>query len=151
MLDSLKFIFKRDLLRLKEEILSYTDESIIWKVDNNITNSAGNLCLHLVGNLNTFIGVGYGGTDYIRNREAEFLLKNVERVTMLKQIDDVIIVIEDTLNKIEVSDLEKDCTIRLFNNETKSNTYFLIHIASHLAYHLGQINYHRRLFDSTKN
>lgn len=147
MLDSLKFLFKRDLLKLKEEILSYTDESTMWKVDNNITNSAGNLCLHLVGNLNTFIGVGYGNTGYIRNRDAEFTLKNVDRAAMLKQIDDVIIVIEDTLNNIEASDLEKDCTIRLFNNEKKSNTYFLIHIASHLAYHLGQINYHRRFFD----
>ncbi|MBU2996363.1 DUF1572 domain-containing protein [Cellulophaga baltica] len=147
MLDSLKFIFKRDLLRLKHEISSYRNENAIWKVDNDITNSAGNLCLHLVGNLNTFIGVGYGNTGYIRNREAEFTLKNVDRAEMLKQVDDVIIVIENTLNGIEVSDLEKDCTIRQFNDETKSNTYFLIHIASHLAYHLGQINYHRRLFD----
>ena len=65
----LNLIFERDLKKLKLEIEQYQAENKIWIVDKQIPNSAGNLCLHLVGNLNTFIGKELGGTDYVRNRE----------------------------------------------------------------------------------
>ncbi len=61
--------FERDIIKLKEEIVLYKDETNLWKVENKISNSAGNLCLHLIGNLNHFIGATVGNTGYVRQRE----------------------------------------------------------------------------------
>ena len=67
----LKDIFIRDLEALKKEIRAYQNESKIWHSDENISNSAGNLCLHLIGNLKAFIGAQIGKTGYIRQRERD--------------------------------------------------------------------------------
>ncbi|WP_245221914.1 hypothetical protein [Pedobacter kyungheensis] len=76
---TLKKLFNRDLHKLKAEIELYQNEANLWIIDQDIANSAGNLCLHLIGNLNTYIGATLGGSGYIRNRELEFTLKNVPR------------------------------------------------------------------------
>jgi len=73
-------IITRDLQKLKLEIESYKDESNLWRIEKNIANPAGNLCLHLVGNLNTYIGATLGQTGYVRDRDAEFALKNIPEV-----------------------------------------------------------------------
>lgn len=76
-------IFERDLEKLYTEIVNYTDESKLWVTDKQIANSAGNLCLHLVGNLNNYIGKVLGNNGYVHNREAEFSSKNVPRSELL--------------------------------------------------------------------
>lgn len=146
LIDSLIKIFKRDLLKLKFEIESYQDEGNLWIVDKEIINSAGNLCLHLIGNLNTYIGSDLGNTGYIRQRDLEFSLKDVPRTELIKKIDEVSIIIVDTLLKMNPDDLQKEFSRRVFE-EKMTTEYFLIHLTTHLAYHLGQINYHRRLLD----
>jgi uncharacterized damage-inducible protein DinB len=144
---TLQSLFARDLNRLKKEIELYQDESNIWKVEKNIANSAGNLCLHLIGNLNTYIGKEIGKTDYVRNREQEFLLKNVPRIELLDKIDETIQVVNQSLGKLSENMLQDEYPILVFEEKT-STEYLLIHLATHLAYHLGQINYHRRLIDN---
>lgn len=146
LVNTLKEIITRDLRKLKVEIESYQNEAAIWLVDKNITNSAGNLSLHIVGNLNTFIGGAYGNTGYIRNREAEFTLKNVSRLKLIAQIDDVITTMETTFDGLSDADLEKPSKVNHFKEE-KTTGYFFVHLTAHLSYHLGQVNYHRRFFD----
>ncbi|WFO16692.1 DUF1572 family protein [Cellulophaga baltica] len=146
-LETLKTLFKRDLLRLKWEIESYKEEASLWKVDHAITNSAGNLCLHLVGNLNALIGVPFGKTDYKRDREAEFSLKNVHRSVLIKQIDATILTVEKSLETINEADLKNDSPIMPSKTEVTTVDFYLTHLALHLSYHLGQINYHRRFFE----
>jgi hypothetical protein len=85
MVEILKILFIRDLERLKREVELYTNESNLWKVDKDIANSAGNLCLHLVGNLNTYVGKEIGKTDCIRNRELEFSSTNIPKVELIKK------------------------------------------------------------------
>jgi hypothetical protein len=87
MLETLKMLFDRDLNRLKNEIKLYQNEKTIWYIEKDITNSAGNLCLHLIGNLNTYIGAELGSTNYIRNRELEFSSKNILRDELIKKIE----------------------------------------------------------------
>src|SRR5690606_16684771 len=89
MIDELVKIYERDLDRLKNEIVSFQNEDNLWNIRGSIINSAGNLCLHLVGNLNTYIGKNIGGYTYVRNRDAEFSLRNVPRENLLQQITDV--------------------------------------------------------------
>lgn len=148
LLKTLKYLFKRDLEKLKAEIIAYQKEENIWIVDKNITNSAGNLCLHLVGNLNTFVGVHLGDTDYIRQRDLEFSLKNVPRVTLVQQVEDTMTMIENILHQLTEADLEKEYPVIVFKNKMETGL-FLTHLTTHLTYHLGQINYHRRLLDNT--
>ncbi|WP_179010033.1 DinB family protein [Winogradskyella forsetii] len=137
-------LFKRDLKKLIEELNLYQNESNLWKVDRSVTNSAGTLCLHLIGNLNHFMGSVFGDTGYVRQRELEFTLKNVPKHELIKQVEDTMAVVETTLKNLTEDDLKKDFKRREFE-EAMTTEYFLIHLSTHLAYHLGQINYHRRL------
>ena len=146
LIETLRLLFNRDLLRLKTEINSYKDESKIWIIENNIANSAGNLCLHLVGNLNHYIGSELGKTNYIRNRELEFSLKNITKKELLDKIETTILVVEESLKKITELELQNEYPILVFDQKTTTE-YFLVHLTTHLTYHLGQINYHRRLLD----
>lgn len=146
LIDTLKLLFTRDLNRLRREIELYRKEENLWKVECNIANSAGNLCLHLVGNLNTYIGKEIGKTNYIRNRELEFSVKNVSKKELLKKIDDTIQIVNRSLHNLDESTLADEYPVLVFEEPT-STEYLLVHLATHLTYHLGQINYHRRLID----
>ncbi|MGZ3861527.1 MAG: DUF1572 family protein [Flavisolibacter sp.] len=146
LVDTLKLLFTRDLNLLRKEIELYKKEENLWRVEGEIANSAGNLCLHLVGNLNTFIGKHIGNIDYARNREMEFSLKNVSRNELLNKIDSTIHVVNTSLDKLDEADLINKYPVLVFEEMT-STEYFLVHLATHLSYHLGQINYHRRLVD----
>lgn len=145
-IESLKSLYNRDLNKLKFEIDSYENEESIWKIDKNISNSAGNLCLHLVGNLNTYIGAELGQTGYIRNRELEFSLKDLPKAELVEKVESTINVVDSILEKLSQEDLGKDYPTEALGYKMTTG-YFLIHLLSHLDYHLGQINYHRRLLD----
>ncbi len=146
LLKTLSMLFQRDLAQLESEIDAYGNESNLWVVDKAITNSAGNLCLHLVGNLNAFIGAALGGTGYIRQRELEFSLKNVPKTILLQSIRETADILTKTLEKLKEEDLDNDYPMIVFK-EKMTTGFFLVHLATHLNYHLGQINYHRRLLD----
>lgn len=148
--ETLKSLLSRDLNRLKKEIESYQEETNIWKIENSIANSAGNLCLHLVGNLNTYIGKEIGKTNYVRNRDQEFSLKNVPRQQLLNDIDNTIKVVNQSLDQLNEAALKDEYPVLVFDEKTTTE-YMLIHLATHLTYHLGQINYHRRLIDMKTN
>ncbi|PZU91699.1 MAG: DinB superfamily protein [Chryseobacterium sp.] len=146
MIESLKSLYNRDLNKLKFEIESYKSEKSIWETDKNISNSAGNLCLHLVGNLNTYIGAELGKTGYIRHRDLEFSLKDIPKTELIEKVESTIEVVDSVLNKLSEEDLEKEYPTEALGYKMTTG-YFLMHLLSHLNYHLGQINYHRRLLD----
>lgn len=138
--------FERDLNKLVTEIELYKEEKNLWLVEGNISNSAGNLALHLIGNLNTFIGKELGNTEYLRDRDLEFSAKDVPRAHIITGIKDTITMLKNVLSQLTTEDLAKDYPVLKFP-EPASTEYLLIHLAAHLTYHLGQINYHRRLLD----
>ncbi|MBP8239382.1 MAG: DUF1572 family protein [Saprospiraceae bacterium] len=144
LLSTLQEIFFRDINRLKSEIELYQNEADIWRIEKHISNSAGNLCLHLIGNLNAFIGAALGNTNYVRNRALEFSEKGVPRTELLNKIDETILVVNQSLQQLSEDDLKKDFPVLVFEEKTTTE-FFLVHLATHLTYHLGQINYHRRL------
>ena len=146
LIETLKTIFNLDLLKLRTEIELYKKEENLWCTDKNISNSAGNLCLHLVGNLNTYIGREIGKTNYVRNRELEFSQKDVPRAELIKKIDATMVVVQDALSQLKEEELSKEYPLLVFDKKT-STEFFLVHLVAHLAYHPGQINYHRRLLD----
>lgn len=146
MIETLTKLFLRDLEKLKTEITSFKDEKKFWEVSGDIKNSAGNLCLHLCGNLQHFIGAVLGNTGYERKRDLEFSKKHVPVKELMAEIELTIEVVETTLKNLPEGILEKTYPINVFGYEM-STEYFLTHLTTHLNYHLGQINYHRRLLD----
>ena len=140
-------IFERDLNQLIKEIELYKNEQNLWTLDKDIKNSAGNLCLHLIDNLNHFIGAQLGNTGYIRKRELEFSLKNIPVAKLKEEIELTKELIKEGLSKLKNDDLINEYPINVFG-ASMSTQYFLVHLTTHLAYHLGQINYHRRLLET---
>lgn len=145
-IDILKSLYNRDLNKLKYEIESYKSEESIWKIDKDILNSGGNLCLHLLGNLNTYIGAELGNSGYVRHRDLEFSLKDIPKSELLEKLESLIQIVDSTLEKLSDEDLKKEYPTEALGYKMTTG-YFLIHLFGHLSYHLGQINYHRRLLD----
>jgi uncharacterized damage-inducible protein DinB len=142
--DILLDLYERDLNKLKSEIEQYADEEDLWKSAAEIPNSAGNLCQHLVGNLNHFIGAILGDSGYVRDRDSEFADRKMTRSELLAEVDSTLAVLKQTLGKLDDDDVAKAYPIEVFDRPM-STAYFLTHLATHFNYHLGQINYHRRL------
>ncbi len=146
-IQELKSLFERDLNRLKNEVSKYTKEDMFWISEHgSINNSGGNLCLHLIGNLKTYIGQELGGIAYKRDRNHEFDAKHVSRREIYREIDETIQAVNQGLDSISEDQLLGDFPVLIWDNPT-GMVYTLIHLHCHLNYHLGQINYHRRLVD----
>lgn len=144
LLPSLIQLFDRDLAKLEEEIKLYPTEESLWEIAGDIKNSGGNLCLHLCGNLRHFIGNIMGNTGYQRNRDYEFAAKNVARNILISEVDKTKNDVHETLLTLNTQDLKKNYPVEVFGSPM-TTTFFLLHLNSHLTYHLGQVNYHRRL------
>jgi len=145
-IEILKSLYNRDLQKLKVEIESYQNEESLWKTDKNILNSGGNLCLHLLGNLNTYIGAELGKSGYVRQRDLEFSMKDIPKTELFEKIESLIEIVDSTFKQLSEDDLKKDYPTEALGYRMTTG-YFLIHLLAHLNYHLGQINYHRRLLD----
>ena len=140
-------ILERDLGKLEAEINLYAHEILLWKTSGEITNPPGNLCLHLCGNLQHYIGALLGNSGYQRNRPLEFSVKNISKADLLNEIAKTKQAVTETLAK-----LSDDVLNDLYPEETlgfpMTVGFFLIHLTAHFSYHLGQINYHRRLISA---
>ena len=143
-INSLAKIIERDLNQLEKEISLYANESSLWEIKGEIKNPGGNLCLHLCGNLQHFIGTLLGHTGYIRNRDNEFSAKGVLREQLLREIQKTKKDVLSTLEKLDPAVLKKEYPLQVLGYPM-TTTYFLVHLVGHLNYHLGQVNYHRRL------
>jgi Protein of unknown function (DUF1572) len=137
-------LFLRDLNKLHEEISAYTHVDKLWLLAGDIKNSGGNLCLHLCGNLQHFIGAVLGNSGYQRNRDAEFASRGLSKEILLKEIEATRIIVPKTLPSLDPTTLQLKYPIDVLGKPMTTG-YFLIHLYGHLNYHLGQINYHRRL------
>jgi len=137
-------LFDRDLTKLDEEIRNYPTEELLWVIRGDVKNSGGNLCLHLCGNLQHFIGSVLANTGYKRDRDLEFSARNVPREKLLAEIEQTRQVIRETLGKLAATDLASQYPLQVFGYPM-TTTYFIVHLYGHLGYHLGQVNYLRRL------
>lgn len=146
-IEDLKEQFERELGRLHKEIDQYEDESLLWVKKGDINNTAGNLAWHICGNLQHYMGAVLGGTEYQRDRDYEFTASNISREEIISSIMETHKAVDRVLNSLQPSDLEKDYPEQLWGRTIKTG-WFLIHLLGHLNYHLGQINYHRRLIQT---
>jgi hypothetical protein len=139
----LSTFYERDLRKLIEELRSFNDERNIWRTAGTVKNSCGNLVLHIVGGSSFLIGRQLGGISYVRNREQEFTMKDIPRNELIVRLEQLIILITSTL---ATTNMEAEFPIP-FDDAKRTNTYVVTQLALHLNYHLGQVNYLRRILE----
>ena len=144
MKDTILEMLERDIRKVMDELMLYKNEADLWKVTERINNSAGNLALHLTGNLNHFIGAVLGDTGYIRNRDSEFTTKGISKTELITSLEYTIKTIKQTFDKFSEEDLQKKFPLEKHGKEVTTG-HMLLHLLTHLNYHLGQLNYHRRM------
>ena len=144
MTDGLVKLFDRELDKLIAELELFESEAALWAGAAGVSNAAGNLALHIVGNLNQYIGVRLGGTDYLRDRSAEFGSRNIPRHELIARVSATKTMLETVLVRLDAAQLEEVYPEEVLGH-AMTTRYFLIHLYGHLNYHLGQVNYLRRV------
>jgi hypothetical protein len=139
-------LFEQHLLILKEELLKFKDEGNIWRNAPGVTNTAGTLVLHLVGNLKYTMGSIIGGTGYVRNREQEFSLTGVPRAQLVADIEATVEILKTSLAGITQVRLDETYPLEMFG--ARSTAYYVTRFYGHFNYHLGQVNYLRRILEA---
>lgn len=134
----------RELEGCVREVEAFPDDSRLWAVAPGVTNSAGNLALHLCGNLRHFIGAGLCDTGYVRHREAEFATRQGTRAEVVAELRATIATMQTTLGAMDDARLEVQMPGAPRGLVT-STRLFLLHLVAHTAFHLGQIGYLRRV------
>ncbi|WP_428330006.1 DinB family protein [Mucilaginibacter sp.] len=138
-------LFERDLLKLKDEIRNFKDEENIWHKPEGVSNSAGTLVLHLVGSISYNIGTLIGNTGYVRDRVQEFALSDVPRDKLIVAIETVIDMLKTVLPKLDEQQLKALYPLEIIGQ--RSIAFYLTYFYGHLNYHLGQVNYLRRILE----
>ncbi len=142
----LRLLIARDLRQLCNEIDAFTSEANIWRTEGSVKNSAGNLCLHLCGNLRYFIGSVLGGGTYRRDREREFSASDVPKAELLQEVKRTMDTVDATLAGLSADVLKNPYPVKVLT-EMITTGHFLLHLYGHLGYHLGQVNYIRRVLE----
>ena len=143
--DTVLRLIHRDLKAMQREIEGYPDDASLWKIVPGIENSGGTLALHVAGNLRHFVGATIGGTDYVRDREAEFNTRNLTRSAVCDALEKAVQDVTQTLRNMDLSLMESTYPLKLGADITLRVDVMLVHLAPHASYHLGQIDYHRRM------
>jgi len=144
MKDWIATVMTRELKALRREVESYPSDAKLWEAASGITNPGGNLVLHLAGNIQYFLGAVLGGNGYKRYRDAEFGSRDLPKADLLKEIDAALAAVQTGMSKVSDADLKKPFP-EAVGGVTPTTGAFLAHLAVHLGYHLGQVDYHRRI------
>jgi len=137
-------VMTRELKALRREVESYPNDDKLWETAPGITNPGGNLILHLAGNIQYFVGAVLGGSGYKRYRDAEFGSRDLPKADLLREIDGAIAAVQTGMAKVTDADMKKPFP-EAVGGVTPTTGAFLAHLAVHLGYHLGQVDYHRRI------
>jgi membrane-associated phospholipid phosphatase/uncharacterized damage-inducible protein DinB len=143
MLDDIQRLLVRELEGFAREIEMFPDEATVWKAPPGVSNSAGNLALHVCGNLKHFVGTVLGGTGYVRTREREFAARDVPREAILREIRETIEMVSSVLSRLREEVLDAPYP-EVHGGVQLSGRTFLLHVCTHAAFHLGQAGYLRR-------
>lgn len=142
--EPIRTLLARDLRALAREVEAYASDELVWRAVPGISNSAGTLVLHLAGNLEHFIGAVLGRTGYVRDRAAEFATRDLTRPELRRRIDEAAHAVDETLAQITAEQLQAEYPVPIGGRRV-GTAALLAHLSTHLAYHLGQIDYHRRI------
>ncbi len=151
LVDALRTVLLRDLECVIREVEAYPDDESLWRVVPGLSNSGGMLARHLAGNLHHFVGLRLGGAPYVRNRAEEFTSRGGPPAMTRAQVGAELRAAHDAVDRALTS-LPDSALAEAFPEAVGGHTIrasrFLVHLVAHLGYHLGQIDYHRRVQDA---
>jgi len=142
-IEHIHHIMIRELRGMKNELLAYQDERDIWRSVPGLPNTAGTIALHVAGNLQHFVGAQLGTSGYFRDRDAEFGRRDVSVAEIVDELDKTIAALDATFARLEEKAMDRPFPQEIAGVRPTVGE-FLVHLVAHLAYHLGQIDYHRR-------
>jgi len=142
----LAFLFTRDLNRLRKQIDSFASDDALWQTLPGVINPAGNLALHLEGNLREFVGRQLGQLPYSRTRDLEFSLKRLSREDVSSRLEELSETIPSIIENLSAEQLEMEYPEEVLDSAMTTH-HFLVHLYGHLNWHLGQIDYLRRMLE----
>ncbi len=137
-------LFSRDLTRLIQELQAFPNDEILWQRAPGVKNSAGNLVLHLEGNLREYVGRQLGSVGYSRARDREFSSTGVSRDELVRRMEQVKELVVEVVSQLSEGDLAAVYPEEVLEEPLSSHA-FLVHLYGHLNFHLGQIDYLRRI------
>ncbi len=137
-------LFRRDIARLGQQVNGFPDDSTLWAILPGTTNSAGNLALHVEGNLREYIGRQLGGVPYERRRPLEFSSTGLTRGELAGRVTALQTLIPEIVLGLTEQVLDAPFPEEVLGIPL-STRQFVIHLLGHLNYHLGQIDYLRRI------
>jgi len=115
-----------------------SEEEVWWRPHEN-SNSAGNLILHLCGNVRQWLVHGVGGAPDTRDRDAEFAERGpLPKAELLARLQQVLAEVELVLRQVTAADLPQPRRIQGFEQTIMSAIF---HVVEHFSYHTGQIIY----------
>jgi Protein of unknown function (DUF664) len=143
MIDELRRLLLRELHAFARDVELFPDDASLFRTLPGVTNSAGNLGLHVAGNLKHYVGAVLGQTGYVRDREAEFATRGVSRADVARELGEAAQVVDHVLARLPAAALEQPYPEAVAGVVLPCRL-FLMHLAVHLSFHLGQASYLRR-------
>ena len=140
----LRFLFDRDLGKLSQQIESFPNDEALWQTLPGVTNAAGNLALHIEGNLREYVGRQLGNLPYQRKRDLEFSSKGLSRAELSTHLAELRRSIPTVIEELSAEQMEMEYPEVVLGTPI-STQQFLIHLHGHLNWHLGQVDYLRRI------
>jgi uncharacterized damage-inducible protein DinB len=140
---ALERILVRDIRGLMSEIEAYPADATVWETAPGVTNSGGTLALHVAGNVQYFIGAVLNSSGFVRDRDAEFASRGLPRAKLLAELEAAVAAVEQTLPRLTNTELAAEFPVPVAGRRVRTAD-MLVHLAAHLGYHLGQVDYHRR-------
>ena len=124
--NELAALFNRDLAKLSKQTEAFPTDELLWQTLPGVINSAGNLALHIEGNLSEFVGRQLGGLPYQRNRELEFSSKSGSRAELSTRLAKLRESIPAVIEALNPDQLEKEYPQVVLDRPTSTGE-FLIH------------------------
>jgi uncharacterized damage-inducible protein DinB len=150
MIPIVQAVLLRELAAVQRSVEAYPDDASLWTLPTGLPNAGGTLVLHLMGNLQHYVGAVLGESGYQRDRPAEFARRNVSRAELVREISAAVAAVKRTLPTLTEDSLSRPYPEAIGGRELTTGVV-LIHVATHLAYHLGQLDYHRRVVTGDAN
>ncbi len=141
---SIVALLDRELAGFQRELDLFPDDEALWRTLPGVSNSAGNLALHVAGGLQHYVGAVLGGSAYVRNRDGEFSRRTGSRGELVEELRKAAVAVRTVVPNLTNAVLEHDFPEAVIPDRRIQTLRFLMHLCAHASFHLGQAGYLRR-------
>ena len=142
-IESSRTLLGRDYMPKLKRIVEMLSEDDIWWRPNEVSNSVGNMLLHMCGNLGQWVVSGADGAPDDRDRPREFSERGpIPKADLMEKVERMADHVDRVLADLGEATLLDRLTVQKFD---VSRLHAIYHSIEHFGYHLGQIAYVAKL------